>query len=125
VRLATTDASGPPIYHLLAHSALNLGDLVPVFASLGLPLATVSLDDWTALARTRLESQHDESLAAVVTILSRHDTTAARPKIEFAYTLDRLRALDTEIRPVTRDLLRRYLAMLGIGRAAQVPAAAK
>ena len=125
VRLATTDASSPPIYHLLAHSALNLSDLVPVFASLGLPIAVVPVDRWMDLARARLALRHDESLAAVVTILSRHDTAAARPQIDFSYTRDRLRALDSEIRPVTQDLLRRYLAMLGIGEAAQVPAVAK
>ena len=125
VRLATGDASGPSIYHLLARSVFSLRDLLPVYARLGLRLATVPLEEWMARARVRLARHHDESLAAVVAILARQDTAAARPHIEFSHTLARLRALDAEIRPVTPDLLQRYLATLGIDQATQVHAAAK
>ena len=121
VRLATNEASGPPIYHLLARSALTLRDLVPVFARLGLRLSTVPVDEWMALARARLARTHDESLAAVVAILSRQDTAAKRPEIAFAATQARLHALQAEVRPVTPNLMERYLAALGIQAVANFP----
>ncbi|HYZ23389.1 MAG TPA: amino acid adenylation domain-containing protein, partial [Rhodopila sp.] len=114
VRLATNEPSGSPIYHLLAQSALTLRDLVPVFARRGLRLRTVSVEAWMALARARLAQTHDEGLAAVVAILSRQDNAAKRPEIAFAATQVRLQALEAEIRPVTPDLMERYLVTLGI-----------
>ena len=125
VRLAASDTSGAAVYHMLARSALNLQDLVSVFARLGLRVATVPVDAWMALARARLARSHDDSLAAVVAILSRQDTEAARPQIAFDATEARLQAVDAVIRPVTPTLLERYLATLGIGEAAQITAAAK
>jgi hypothetical protein len=76
------------------------------------------------LARTRLARRHDDSLAAVVAILSKQDTASARPEISFDFSEAELTAVDARIRPVTTELLERYLAALRIHQAARPIAAA-
>jgi nonribosomal peptide synthetase DhbF len=123
VRLASHYPADRQVHHMLARSALNLRDLVPVFDRIGLRLDTVSVEVWMTLARARLAWSHDDSLAAVVAILARQDTEAARPDIAFDVTEARLEAVDALIRPVTPALLERYLATLGIREAVQLSAA--
>jgi nonribosomal peptide synthetase DhbF len=125
VRLASHHATDGQVYHMLARSALNLRDLVPVFARFGLRVSTVPVEEWMTRARAKLARSADESLAAVVAILSRQDTAAARPEIKFDVTEARLAAVNAVIRPVTPALLERYLATLRIREAVQMTAAAK
>jgi nonribosomal peptide synthetase DhbF len=124
VRLGSSDRSRGQVYHLLPRHSLNLRELVPVFARLGLRLASMPVEEWMGLAQARLAQRHDDSLAAVVAILSKHDTAAARPEISFDFTDGQLEAVDARIRPVTVPLLERYLAALRIREAVHLTAAA-
>jgi nonribosomal peptide synthetase DhbF len=124
VRLGSSDQSRGQIYHLLARRSLSLRNLVAVFTRLGLPLAAISVEVWLGLARARLAKHHDDSLAAVVAILSKHDPEATRPAITFELTTAHLEAVGTRIRPVTTNLLERYLGVLGIRQTVE-PATAK
>jgi hypothetical protein len=87
---------------------------VAVFNRLGLPLVAISVEVWLGLARARLAERHDDSLAAVVAILSKHDPEATRPEITFERTEMHMELVGTRIRPVTANLLERYLTTLGI-----------
>jgi nonribosomal peptide synthetase DhbF len=123
VRLASTDRSRGQVYHLLPRHSLNLSELVPVFSRLGLRVASMPVEEWMELALARLAKRHDDSLAAVVAILSKHDAAAARPEISFAFTDAQLETVDARIRPVTVPLLERYLAALRIREAVELTAA--
>ncbi|HEY1411648.1 MAG TPA: SDR family oxidoreductase, partial [Rhodopila sp.] len=114
VRLGCSDRARGQVYHLLARRSLSLRNLVAVFTRLGLPLAAISVEVWLGLARARLAERHDDSLAAVVAILSKHDPEATRPEITFERTETHMELAGTRIRPVTANLLERYLTTLGI-----------
>jgi nonribosomal peptide synthetase DhbF len=114
VRLGSSDRACGQIYHLLARRSLSLRNLVAVFTRLGLPLVAISVEVWLGLARARLAERHDDSLAAVVAILSKHDPEATRPEITFERTEMHMELVGTRIRPVTANLLERYLTTLGI-----------
>jgi nonribosomal peptide synthetase DhbF len=114
VRLGSSNRARGQVYHMLARRSLSLRNLVAVFTRLGLPLAAISVEVWLDLARARLAERHDDSLAAVVAILAKHDPEATRPEVTFELTETHMELVDTRIRPVTAHLLERYLTTLGI-----------
>ena len=82
------------------------------------------MEVWLGLARARLAERHDDSLAAVVAILSKHDPEAKRPDITFEVTETHMELAGMRIRPVTANLLERYLTTLGIRAAVEQTATA-
>jgi nonribosomal peptide synthetase DhbF len=64
------------------------------------------------LARTRLAETCDDSLAAVLSILAKHDGAAAYPPVSSEVTRARLEAVGAAIGPVDPALLDRYLVGL-------------
>jgi nonribosomal peptide synthetase DhbF len=100
---------------LLGDEQMRLRDVPTVFARLGLRLDRVPTDRWMDLARTRLAETRDESLAAILAILAKHDDRKAYPAITSEITQARLRAVDAAIGSVDQALLERYLANLDLG----------
>ncbi len=124
VHLGSSDRSEGQVYHMLPRHSLTLLDLGPVFSRLGLRLDAMPVEDWMELARARLARRHDDSLAAVIAILEKHDAASARPEICFAFTEAQLEAVNARIRPVTTTLFERYLAALRIREAVPMAVAA-
>jgi nonribosomal peptide synthetase DhbF len=122
VRLSSIDASWGRVYHLMSSEALHLRELPPVFNRLGLRLDFVSPDRWMDLARNRLAETYDDGLAAVLSILSRYDSSAAPPQITSEFTQARLEAIGAAIRPVNQALFERYLINLPIRDSLDLPA---
>jgi len=110
--LSQDGAAAGGVYHLLSSEEPSLGQVGSVFARLGLPLELVALDRWMSLARRRLLERYDDGLAAVVSILAKHDGRASHASILADATRRRLAALGGSIRPVTPALLERYLLNL-------------
>jgi nonribosomal peptide synthetase DhbF len=122
VRLAGSDASWGRVYHLMNSDPLHLRTVPPIFHRLGLPLEFVPLDRWTDVARQRLAETHDDGLAAVLSIISKHDSSKPHAKIASDFTQEQLAAVGAPIRPISPALLERYFASL---RLRDVVAAAK
>ncbi|WP_197716708.1 non-ribosomal peptide synthetase [Methylocaldum marinum] len=114
VRLSSADASRGRVYHPMSGEALHMSDIPSVFDRLGLRLDLVSLDHWMDRARNRLAESYDDDLSAVLSILSKYDSSAAAPEIRSDATRARLEALGAAIRPVSQTLLERYLINLEI-----------
>jgi nonribosomal peptide synthetase DhbF len=64
------------------------------------------------VAQKRLGETGDEGLAAVLSILSKHDASRSHPEIRSDFTQEQLAAVDAPIAPVSPALLERYLASL-------------
>jgi nonribosomal peptide synthetase DhbF len=64
------------------------------------------------IARGRLAQTHDDDLAAVLSILSKEDTSRSHPEITSDSTQQQLAAVGAPIAPVRAVLLERYLASL-------------
>jgi nonribosomal peptide synthetase DhbF len=123
VRLSHGDGCLGMVHHLLSDASLHLRDVPAAFERLGLRLDLVPLDRWLDLARTRLAETCDEALAAVLSILAKHDGTAAYPPISADATRARLAAVGAAIGPVDSALLERYLASLRLGAPLRSPIA--
>jgi nonribosomal peptide synthetase DhbF len=99
-----------------------------IFHRLGLRLELVSLDRWTDIARRRLAQTHDDDLEAILSILSKEDTSRSHPEITSDFTQQQLAAVRAPIAPVGPVLLERYFANLRLPEVvsdARVPATAK
>jgi nonribosomal peptide synthetase DhbF len=112
VRLAGSEASWGRVYHLMNSKPLDLQEVPPIFHRLGLPLEFVPLDRWMDIARQRLAETHDDGLAAVLSILSKHDSSRSHPEIASDFTQQLLAAVGAPIAPVSPALLERYFASL-------------
>ena len=66
------------------------------------------------LARRRLAETCDDGLAAVLSILAKHDRAATYPPVSSDVTGARLAAVDAAIGVVDPTLLERYLVGLGL-----------
>ncbi len=128
VRLAGREASRDSVYHLMNSEPLHVQEVPRIFHRLGLRLELVSLDRWMDIARRRLEETEDDDLAAVLSILSKEDTSRSHPEIASDFTQQQLAAVGAPIGPVSPVLLERYFASLRLPEAvsdARVPATAK
>ncbi len=128
VRLAGSEACWGRVYHLMNSEPLHVREVPPIFHRLGLPLDVVPLDKWMDIARQRFEETHDDGLAAVLSILSKHDTSKSHPEIASDFTQQQLAAVGAPIAPVSPALLERYFSSLRLQdlvSRARVPAAAK
>ncbi|MDB5406692.1 MAG: dimodular nonribosomal peptide synthase [Rhodospirillales bacterium] len=114
VRLSRNDASMGNVHHLLSGAPLHLRDVPAAFERLGLRLDRVPVDRWMDLARTRLAETCDDSLAAVLSIVAKHNGAAEYPPVFSDVTRARLETVDATIGPVDAALLQRYLLGLGI-----------
>jgi nonribosomal peptide synthetase DhbF len=112
VRLAGSEASWGSVYHLMNSQPLHVEEVPRVFQRLGLRLELVSVDRWTDIARRRLAVTHDDDLEAVLSILSKEDTSRSHPVITSDFTQQQLAAVGTPIDPVGPALLERYFASL-------------
>jgi nonribosomal peptide synthetase DhbF len=112
VRLAGSEASWGSIYHLMNTEPLHVRELPRMFERLDRRLELVSLDQWMDIARQRLAETHDDDLAAVLSIVSKEDTSRSHPEISSEATQDQLAVLGAQIAPVGPILLERYLAGL-------------
>jgi nonribosomal peptide synthetase DhbF len=128
VRLAGSEASWGSVYHLMNSEPLQVQEVPRVFHRLGLRLELVSLDRWMDIARLRLAETHDDDLAAVLSILSKEDTSRSHPEIASDFTQEQLAAVGAPIAPVGPVLLERYFVSLRLPDVmsdARVPATAK
>jgi nonribosomal peptide synthetase DhbF len=128
VRLAGSEASWGSVYHLMNSQPLHVEEVPRIFQRLGLRVELVSLDEWTDIARRRLAETHDDDLEAILSILSKEDTSRSHPEIASDFTQQHLAAVGAPIDPVGPDLLERYFANLRLPEAvsdARVPATAK
>jgi nonribosomal peptide synthetase DhbF len=128
VRLAGREASWGSVYHLMNSEPLHMQEVPRIFRRLGLRLEVVPLDRWMDIARQRFAETQDDDLAAVLSILSKEDTSISHPEIASDFTQEQLAAVGAPIAPVRPVLLERYFASLqlpGVVSAAQVPVAAK
>jgi nonribosomal peptide synthetase DhbF len=112
VRLAGCEASWGSVYHLMNSEPLHVQEVPRIFQRLGLRLELVSLDRWMDIARQRLAETHDDDLAAVLSIVSKEDTSRSHPEISSDITQEQLAAVGAQIAPVTPVLVERYLAGL-------------
>jgi nonribosomal peptide synthetase DhbF len=112
VRLSRNNAFLGNVHHLLSAASLHLREIPTAFERLGLRLDRVSVDRWMDLARTRLSETCDDGLAAVLSILAKHDGAAAYPPVSSDVTRARLEAVGAVIGPVDLALLERYLVGL-------------
>jgi nonribosomal peptide synthetase DhbF len=99
-----------------------------IFHRLGLRLELVPLDRWMDIARGRLAETHDDDLAAVLSILSKEDTSRSHPEITSDFTQEHLAAVGAPIASVGPVLLERYFASLRLREVvsgALVPATGK
>jgi nonribosomal peptide synthetase DhbF len=88
----------------------------------------VSLDRWIDIARRRLAETRDDDLAAVLSIVSKEDTSRSHPEIASDFTQEQLAAVGASIAPVSPVLLERYFVNLRLPEVvsdARVPATAK
>jgi nonribosomal peptide synthetase DhbF len=107
---------------------LQVQEVPRVFHRLGLRLELVSLDRWMDIARLRLAETHDDDLAAVLSILSKEDTSRSHPEIASDFTQEQLAAVGAPIAPVGPVLLERYFVSLRLPDVmsdVRVPATAK
>jgi len=128
VRLAGREASGESVYHLMNSEPLHVQEVPRIFHRLGLRLELVSLDRWMDIARRRLEETQDDDLAAVLSILSKEDTSRSHPEITSDFTQEHLAAVGAPIASVGPVLLERYFASLQLPEVvsgALVPATGK
>jgi nonribosomal peptide synthetase DhbF len=112
VRLAGSEASWGSVYHLMNSQPLHVEEVPQIFQRLGLPLELVSLERWMDIARRRLAETHDDDLEAVLSILSKEDTSRSHPEITSDFTQQQLAAVGAPIDPVGPALLERYFASL-------------
>jgi nonribosomal peptide synthetase DhbF len=112
VRLAGSEASWGSVYHLMNTEPLHVQEVPRIFHRLGLRLELVPLDRWMVIARRRLAETHDDDLAAVLSILSKEDTSKSHPEITSDFTQEHLDAVGAPIMPVRPVLLERYFASL-------------
>jgi nonribosomal peptide synthetase DhbF len=112
VRLAGRDASWARVYHLMNSEPLHVREIPPIFHRLGLRLDLVPLDRWMDIARKRFAETHDDGLAAVLSILSKQDSSRAHPEITSDFTQEQLAGVGALIAPVKPALLERYFASL-------------
>jgi nonribosomal peptide synthetase DhbF len=112
VRLAGSEASWGSVYHLMNSQPLHVEEVPRIFQRLGLRLELVSLDRWTDIARRRLADTHDDDLEAVLSILSKEDTSRSHPEISSDFTQQQLAAVGAPIDQVGPALLERYFASL-------------
>jgi nonribosomal peptide synthetase DhbF len=112
VRLAGSEASWGSVYHLMSSEPLHVQEVPRIFHRLGLRLELVSLDRWMDIARRRLAETQDDDLAAVLSIVSKEDTSRSHPEIDSDFTQEQLAAVGAPIAPVSPALLERYFASL-------------
>jgi nonribosomal peptide synthetase DhbF len=112
VRLAGSEASWGSVYHLMNSQPLHVEEVPRIFQRLGLRLELVSVDRWTDIARRRLAKTHDDDLEAILSILSKEDTSRSHPEITSDFTQQHLAAVGAPIDPVGAVLLERYFASL-------------
>jgi nonribosomal peptide synthetase DhbF len=112
VRLAGREASRDSVYHLMNSEPLHVQEVPRIFHRLGLRLELVSLDRWMDIARRRLEETQDDDLEAILSILSKEDTSRSHPEITSDFTQHQLAAVGAPIDPVGPALLERYFASL-------------
>ena len=112
VRLSRNDAFLGNVHHLLSGASLHLREIPTAFERLGLRLDRVPVDRWMDLARTRLAENCDDGLAAVLSILAKHDRAAEYPPVSSDVTRARLETVGAAIGPVDSALLERYLVGL-------------
>jgi nonribosomal peptide synthetase DhbF len=112
VRLAGSEASWGSVYHLMNSEPLHVQEVPRIFHRLGLRLELVPLDRWIDIARVRLAETHDDGLAAVLSILSKEDTSRSHPEITSDFTQEHLAAVGAPIASVGPVLLERYFASL-------------
>ena len=127
VRLAGSEASWGSVYHLMNSEPLHMREVPRIFQRFGIRLELVSLDRWMDIARQRLAETHDDDLAAVLSIVSKEDTSRSHPEILSDITQEQLARLNAQIAPVRPVLLERYFAGLGLPELAsdaRVPATA-
>jgi nonribosomal peptide synthetase DhbF len=110
VRLAGREASWGSVYHLMNTKPLKVRELPRIFEQLGRCLELVSLDRWMDIARQRLAETHDDDLAAVLSIVSKEDTSRSHPEISSDITQEQLAVVDALIGPVGPVLLERYFS---------------
>jgi nonribosomal peptide synthetase DhbF len=125
VRLAGSEASWGSVYHLMNGEPLHVQEVPRIFHRLGLRLELVSLDRWMEIARRRLAETQDDDLAAVLSIVSKEDTSRSHPEIDSDFTREQLAAARAPIAPVSPALLERYFASLRLPEVvsnARVPA---
>jgi nonribosomal peptide synthetase DhbF len=112
VRLSRDDGFLGSVHHLLNGTPLHLREIPTVFERLGLRLDRVPVDRWMELARTRLAETCDDGLAAVLSILAKHDRATTYPAVSSDVTRARLASVDAAIDAVDPTLLERYLVGL-------------
>jgi nonribosomal peptide synthetase DhbF len=112
VRLAGSEASWGSVYHLMSSEPLHVQEVPRIFQRLGLRLELVSIDRWMDIARRRLAETQDDDLAALLSIVSKEDTSRSHPEIESDVTQEQLAAVGAPIAPVSPALLERYFASL-------------
>ncbi|WCM95443.1 amino acid adenylation domain-containing protein [Acidovorax sp. NCPPB 2350] len=115
VRLSLLQDSWGQIFHLLGSDPLHARDVQEVFQQLGRALEPADLDTWLYHAHVRMGMTQDHDLAALLAILNGYSTEAIPPILCGAATQARLEAIGAPIRPVSQQLLRRYLENLGMG----------
>jgi nonribosomal peptide synthetase DhbF len=128
VRLSGSEASWGSVYHLMNSEPLHVQEVPRIFRRLGLRLELVSLDRWIDIARRRLAETRDDDLAAVLSIVSKEDTSRSHPEIASDFTQEHLAAVGASIAPVSPALLERYFVNLRLPEVvsdARVPAIAK
>jgi nonribosomal peptide synthetase DhbF len=112
VRLAGREDTWGGVYHLMNSEPLHVREVPRIFRRLGLDLEMVPLDQWMDVARQRLARTDDEGLAAVLSILSKHDTSKSHPEVTSDFTQKQLAAVGAPLAPVQPALLERYFASL-------------
>jgi nonribosomal peptide synthetase DhbF len=112
VRLSRNDGFLGRVHHLLSGTPLHLREIPTAFERLGLRLDPVPVDRWMELARMRLAETCDDGLAAVLSILAKHDRAAMYPPVSSDATRACLGAVDAAIGAVDPVLLERYLVGL-------------
>ena len=128
VRLAGSEASWGSVYHLMNSEPLHVQEVPRIFHRLGLRLELVSLDRWMDIARRRLAETHDDDLEAVLSILSKEDTSRSHPEIASDFTQQQLVAVGAPIAAVGPVLLERYFVSLRLPEVvsdARMPATAR
>ncbi|MGJ5222018.1 thioester reductase domain-containing protein, partial [Bradyrhizobium oligotrophicum] len=128
VRLAGSEASWGSVYHLMNREPIDVREVPRIFRRLGLRLDVVPLDQWIDIGRRRLAETQDDDLAAVLSIVSKEDTSRSHPEITSDFTQDHLAAVGAPIAPVSPALLERYfvnLRLAGTASDIRLPETAK
>ena len=112
VRLAGSEASWGSVYHLMNSQPVDVREVPRIFRRLGVPIEIVPLDQWIDIGRRRLAETQDNDLAAILSILSKEDTSRSHPEVTSDLTQQQLAAVGAPIGPVSSALLDRYFGNL-------------